>query len=124
MAENSTRAIGRDAEELALEHLQSSGLVLIARNFRCRIGEIDLIMRDGNCLVFVEVRFRKAGRFASAAESVDRRKQRKLLGAAAFFLCRHIEYRQHATRFDVIALDGPSRNTFTLQWLQDAFRPG
>ncbi|MEX0976769.1 MAG: YraN family protein [Woeseia sp.] len=124
MAENSTRAIGQDAEELALGHLLSSGLVLIARNFRCRIGEIDLIMRDGNCLVFVEVRFRKASHFASACESVDRRKQRKLLGAAAFFLGRHTEYRQHATRFDVVALDGRSRNTFTLQWVQDAFRPG
>lgn len=123
MAEISTRAIGRDAEELALGHLQSYGLVLIARNFRCRIGEIDLIMRDGNCLVFVEVRFRKASRFASACESVDRRKQRKLLGAASFFLGRYTEYRQYATRFDVVALDGRSRNTFTLQWLQDAFRP-
>lgn len=100
------------------------GLELVQQNFSCRLGEIDLIMRDGNCLVFVEVRFRKSSGFASASESVDRRKQQKLVRAATFFLVARPQFRHHAMRFDVVALDGPSRNEFKLQWLSDAFRPG
>ncbi|MGH8193156.1 MAG: YraN family protein [Woeseiaceae bacterium] len=114
---------GDPAEQLALEHLQARGLKLVARNFRCRLGEIDLIMLDGPCLIFVEVRFRKSSHFASALESVDRRKQRKLTRAAGFFLGRHREYRNHAVRFDVVGLDGPSRDRYQLQWVRDAFRP-
>lgn len=114
---------GDPAEQLALEHLQARGLKLVARNFRCRLGEIDLIMLDDECLIFVEVRFRKRGYFASALESVDRRKQRKLALAAGYFLGRHHEYRHHAVRFDVVGLDGPSRDRYRLQWVRDAFRP-
>jgi putative endonuclease len=114
---------GDPAEELALEHLQACGLKLVARNFRCRLGEIDLVMRDDECLIFVEVRFRKSSYFASALESVDRRKQRKLALAARYFLGRHREYRHHAVRFDVVGLDGPSRDRYRLQWIRDAFRP-
>ena len=60
----------------------------MTRNFRCRFGEIDLVMLDADCLVFIEVRYRKSGSFATAAESVDRRKQRKLALTGAFFLSR------------------------------------
>lgn len=115
---------GEKAEQLALEHLESCGLTLVARNFRCRLGEIDLVMQEKQSLVFVEVRFRKTSRFASALESVDFRKQRKLTLAAGLFLGRHREFRDHAVRFDVVAFDGPSRERYELQWVQDAFRPG
>lgn len=117
-------ASGDRAEQLALEHLEARGLTLVARNFRCRLGEIDLVMRERQSLVFVEVRFRKTSRFATALESVDFRKQRKLTRAAGFFLGRHSEFRNHAVRFDVVALDGPSQDRYKLQWVRDAFRPG
>jgi putative endonuclease len=124
MAASTTRSLGLRAERLALDHLQAGGLTLIARNFRCRVGEIDLIMRDEDCLVFVEVRYRKSSRFATACESVDRRKQRKITAAAALFLGWHSRYRQYSMRFDVVALDGPSPDQIKLQWVRDAFRPG
>ncbi len=123
MAKPTTIAIGGHWENLALEHLSSSGLELITQNFRCRMGEIDLVMLDQDCLVFVEVRYRKANRFASAACSVDRHKQRKLVRAAAAFLGKHAHYYDHVVRFDVVAFDAVSDDQCTLQWLQDAFRP-
>lgn len=120
-----TKAIaGRAAEEQALSHLESQGLTMVARNFRCRVGEIDLIMLHGQSLVFVEVRSRKCNRYASAAASVDFRKQRKLARAAGYFLLRRPGFRHHPVRFDVVALDGPSPERYTIQWLRDAFRPG
>lgn len=123
MAGLAPHTLGRRAESLALEHLKAGGLRLVTRNFRCRLGEIDLVMRDDACLVFVEVRYRKASRFASASESVDLRKQKKLLGAASFFVSRHAAFRDMAMRFDVVALDGSSRDRIRLQWIRDAFRP-
>ena len=87
------------------------------------MGEIDLVMEESNQLVFVEVRYRRTSRFASAAESVDSRKQHKLVRAGAVFLGRHPRYRDHVIRFDVVAFDTTANNQCTLQWLQDAFRP-
>lgn len=121
------RNLGNRAEELALEHLRSAGLRLVARNFRCRVGEIDLVMQEGNCLVIVEVRCRQAGRqgrFPSAVESIGPQKQRKLAKAALFFLARHQRFQHHAVRFDVVAYDGPAPGSYALQWIRDAFRPG
>lgn len=123
MARAATRSLGRQAEEIALEFLLGEGLELITRNFSCRVGEIDLVMSHGACLVFTEVRYRKWSRFASASESVDRRKQQKLIRAAAFFVARRPQFRYRTMRFDVVALDGPSQQEFKLQWLRDAFRP-
>lgn len=127
MAGHPRQSIGEYAESRALAHLQTRGLDLVTRNFRCRVGEIDLVMHDAGCLVFVEVRYRKSdqsGRFASAAESVDRRKRRKLIAAASVFIARHGHFRNLAMRFDVVALDGRSPDEIRLQWLRDAFRPG
>jgi len=123
MAKPTAIALGSRWEDVALEHLLANGLTLIARNFRCRMGEIDLVMRKSNLVVFVEVRYRKKNRYASAAESVDLHKQRKLAQAAAAFFGRHPQYRQHVVRFDVVAFDATPDNECTLQWLQDAFRP-
>lgn len=122
-------SLGHRAEQLALEHLHSSGLELIERNFRCRVGELDLVMLDATCLVFVEVRCRKAAanvpssRFPTAVESIGPNKQRKLAKAALYFLARHKAYRNHTVRFDVVAFDGPSPDRYRLQWIKDAFRP-
>ena len=122
MARVNTGSVGRAAEATALTHLKSEGLKEIESNFRCRMGEIDLVMKDGNCLVFAEVRFRKENRFASAAVSVDLHKQRKIIRTAAAFLGRHPQYSDCAVRFDVIGLDRSGDQT-TLKWIRDAFRP-
>lgn len=94
---------------------------MIARNYRCRGGELDLVMQDGKTLVFVEVRYRSSQRFGGAAASVDYTKQRRLVLAAQHFLQTHQEYRRHAARFDVITLTRDADQA-PLQWLKDAFR--
>ena len=112
-------AQGTAAEDLALHYLEARGLVLVTRNFRCRTGELDLIMRDGEQLVFVEVRSRRNSRYGTPAESVTRTKQQRLLRAAAFYLQRqHLDL---PCRFDVVAIlqpDGEPR----IEWIRDAFQ--
>lgn len=117
-----SRDKGARYEQLALKHLKASGLNLVEQNFRCRLGEIDLVFRDGNCLVFVEVRYRSSNRFASAAQSVDERKQAKIARAAAMFLGRNPALSHCTVRFDVVAFDSTDSDQGTLQWIRDAFR--
>lgn len=111
---------GADAEALACRHLSAHGLSLVQRNYHCARGELDLIMRDGVELVFVEVRFRKHDHFGSGAESVDRRKQTKLIAAALHYL-QHTQQHKQPCRFDVVAITprGPSH---TIDWIRDAFQ--
>ncbi len=123
MAGTTKLAVGARSEDIALQHLTGQGHVLLRRNFRCRLGEIDLIMRDADTLVFVEVRHRRRNRFASAAQSVNIHKQRKIVRAAAFFLGRHRNLAQVPVRFDVVALDRPGDGGLELTWVRDAFRP-
>jgi len=120
---NLARERGRNAELKAFKFLKANGLVPVAKNFRCRFGEVDHVMCEDNCLVFVEVRYRAKSRFVSAACSVDRHKQRKLVQTAASFLSQHSEYRNHSVRFDVLAFDKAPDQQCKLQWIKDAFRP-
>ena len=99
---------GSRAEQLARQFLEQQGLRFRQANFRCKRGEIDLIMQDGETLVFVEVRYRSNSRFGSAAETVDRHKQRKLVTTALFYLQNNPVLAQQASRFDVIAINGDS----------------
>ena len=104
---------GQAGEDAALAHLQSHGLTLVERNFRCKGGEIDLIMRERDALVFVEVRKRADAKHGGAAASVTARKQARLVAAAQVFLQR---YRMPPPcRFDVIAIDGGD-----IAWLTNA----
>lgn len=104
---------GEAGEDRALHHLQQHGLELLERNFRCKGGEIDLIMRDGKTLVFVEVRKRADSRHGGAAASVTVAKQRRLIIAAQLFLQR---YRMPPPcRFDVVAIEAGA-----LDWLKNA----
>ena len=127
MAGNATGTLaqkrGREAEQQALKFLRANGLVPVAKNFRCRFGEVDHVMLSDNCLVFVEVRYRTSSRFVSAACSVDRHKQKKLVHTAASFLSQHPQYRNHNVRFDVLAFDKAPERQCELQWIKDAFRP-
>jgi len=111
---------GRLAEDLACRFLQGRGLALVARNYSCRRGEIDLVMRDGACTVFVEVRYRGSARFGSAAETVDRRKQSRLIATAQHYLQRHRAAASAPCRFDVVAVS-PGAPGPELQWIRDAF---
>jgi len=108
-----TRMLGQAGEDEALAYLQKKGLVLIERNFRCKGGEIDLVMQDNNTLVFVEVRKRANHRHGGAAASVTTAKQKRLIIAAHIFLQRY--KMPPACRFDVVAIDGD-----TLEWLNNA----
>ena len=116
-----TSTIGRDAERRARRYLEQCGLELVTSNFRCPGSEIDLIMRDGRQIVFVEVRFRSHPHFGGGAESVDRRKRDKLTGCALYYLQRYPEAARHGVRFDVIAM-GPDPQT--IDWIKDAFQAG
>ncbi|WP_405232120.1 YraN family protein [Lentisalinibacter salinarum] len=118
MGRTGRQRLGDGAEGLARRHLENAGLDCVAANYRCRLGELDLLMRTGNTLVVVEVRYRGAGARCSARDSVSPSKQRRIVRAAEQFLCRHPRYAEMEFRFDVSA-DGRPR----LQWLQDAFRP-
>lgn len=104
---------GDAGEERALRYLEKQGLKLVERNFRCKGGEIDLIMQDGGMLAFVEVRKRAGAGFGGAAASITARKQARLVIAAQTFLQR---YRMPpACRFDVVAIDGDQ-----MEWLRNA----
>ncbi|MBT8080317.1 MAG: YraN family protein [Gammaproteobacteria bacterium] len=122
MERRTTIAAGSAGEQRALEYLRSRGLRLLVRNFRCRLGEIDLVMRDGDVLVFVEVRCRRRNARVSAAESVDLRKQRKLVRAARMFLRLEDRYARWPARFDVVACVLTPRGTGDVHWIPDAFR--
>ena len=108
---------GAAAEDRALAYLQAQGLKLLARNVRAPGGELDLVMLHGAVLALIEVRARSASAFASAAESVDVRKQRRIILAAQHYLSRHPEHAQRAVRFDVIAFEGDAPP----QWIRAAF---
>ncbi len=123
MIRANTRTLGNDAEQLAFRFLRRQGLKPVRRNFRCRLGEVDLIMLAGECLVFIEVRYRAPNRFARATLTVDRRKQAKLGKAAAMFLASSPFYQRHCTRFDVVGVDRDADNRISIEWLADAFRP-
>ncbi len=112
---------GQEAERLAADYLRRHGLKPIARNYRCRNGEIDLIMQSHDCLVFVEVRFRRQNDFGGAAASVDRRKQQKLLATAQHYLqCNNASERP--CRFDVIAAKPGADGALIFDWIQNAFQ--
>ena len=118
-ARTPAQARGRWAEDRALDYLQQRGLRLLERNYRCRYGEIDLVMEEGSVLVFVEVRYRASQRFGGALESVDRRKQSKLLVTAKCYLKERRADRP--ARFDVAALSR-SPGGWSVDWVKDAFQ--
>ena len=113
-----TLSRGKDAENLACKYLQTHGLQLLHRNYHSKGGEIDLILQDKDSLVFVEVRYRARATHGSAAESVDWRKQSKLIKCARHFLQTHPDTASQACRFDVVSVSGPSD---TIDWIQNAF---
>ena len=110
------RQIGTEEEALAAEFLESRGYRIVERNFRCRLGEIDLIARDGSVLVFIEVKYRKTGAYGDPAEAVNYRKQQKICKTADYYrMLRRIPDNQ-SCRFDVVAIQGRE-----IRVIRDAF---
>jgi len=115
------RQRGMDAEERAWQHLREHGARLLERNYRSRRGEIDLIVQHSDSVVFVEVRYRRNTYYGSAAESVDARKQSRLIACAQYYLqnCPHLA--RLPCRFDVVSINGSNG---TLDWIRNAFDSG
>lgn len=117
----STEATGALAETAACAWLAQRGLKVIARNYRCRLGEIDLIALDGRELVFVEVRLRNNPTFGTAADSITARKRLRLIRTAQHFLACFPRWRNAGCRFDVMAARQTSDGTLHWDWLKQAF---
>lgn len=123
MSPETTTILGRRAEDLACRHLEALGFLLLERNYRCRAGEIDLVMLDGTTLALVEVRSRSTAAHGGAAATVGARKQQRFIRAARHLMLTRPEYRKLAARFDVVAIDaGPDGGAPVVRWIRDAFR--
>jgi len=121
ISKNTSHARGRVTEAFAENYLIEHGLVAIDRNVHCRQGEIDLVMRDDDTFVFVEVKYRKNNHFGSAIESVSLAKQNKIRHCVAFFFHKaNLNEYNTPCRFDVIALEG-NINQPQVTWLKNAF---
>ena len=113
---------GNEAEDSALAYLKKFGLKLIARNYRCRAGELDLVMLEGQTLVLVEVRFRSSDHYGGAAASISAKKQRRIITAARHLLTTRADLRRYPARFDVIAMSSLGHGD--IQWIKGAFIAG
>lgn len=120
-----TREQGEYTENLACRYLEDNGLVLIEKNFNCRVGEIDLIMNDNNNIVFVEVRYRRSNNFGSGAETITASKQLKLIKTASLYLQQHDKLNKCPSRFDVVSITGfietNDINKINFDWIKNAF---
>ena len=114
-----TQAIGSQAEQKAESFLRKQNLKFITRNYRCKYGEIDLIMQDQASLVFVEVRYRDQASHGSGLETITRSKKSKLIKTATCYLIEKNLWEKVPCRFDVISLD--AAENAEMIWIQDAF---
>ncbi|WP_298624163.1 YraN family protein [uncultured Legionella sp.] len=114
----STLETGHVAEQKALTYLLAQGLTFVGQNYSCRLGEIDLIMREGAYLVFIEVRSRSHQGFGGGAASITYAKRQKIIKTTSHYLMKNKLYEQFPIRFDVISIDGSSG---MITWLKDAF---
>lgn len=105
MAPDARQSLGRMGEDLACVELVRRGYEVVARRYRTRCGEIDIVARDGDVIVFIEVKARATDRFGGAAAAVTGRKQRRIAEMAVHFLARHQSLRDRPCRFDVVTVD-------------------
>ena len=117
------RSAGASFEQRAGAELERAGLKLLARNYTTRHGELDLVMLDGDTVVFVEVRYRERAGHGDALASITRDKQDKLIRTAQLWLAAHPQYAQCSCRFDAVGYDGPAPDA-RMQWARGAFEAG
>lgn len=120
LSHSKKQTTGDEAEKAAKTYLEKQGLLFIESNYRCKLGEIDLIMREKTQLVFVEVRYRKQTNFGSAVETINQRKQKKVINTAHFYLQNQHSLKNLNCRFDVIGVTG-TQTAFEFQWISNAF---
>lgn len=113
--------VGKRAEELAAQFLRAARCEILETNFRCRLGELDIVARDGAALILVEVRTRATSAYGGAAASVDWRKQQRLTRAASQLLQKRRDLATLPVRFDVIVVTDPASATPAIEWIQHAF---
>jgi len=116
-----SRQRGRWAESLALGHLLERGLTLHTQNYHARCGEIDLIMQDGDTIVFFEVRYRADNSYVDALETIDARKCIRIIKTSLHYLQRHSDASKKTCRFDVMIICGPVDNP-GIRWIKNAFQ--
>jgi putative endonuclease len=121
-ASNLRRRRGEAAEDLAVGYLNARGIPVLARNVRCKGGEIDIVCLDGPCLAMIEVRQRENAHFGGALASVTPAKQRKIIRTARHLMQTSAEYRGRLMRFDVIGVAGLPEGAHRISWIKDAFR--
>ncbi|WP_277934492.1 YraN family protein [Parablautia intestinalis] len=114
--ESNKRETGKKYEEEAAQYLQKNGFVLLTRNFRCRQGEVDLIGVHDNCLVFVEVKYRKSVAAGAPEEAVNPAKQRKICLVSDYYRIRYPSKSDRQIRYDVVTICGEK-----VSWYQNAF---
>lgn len=110
---------GRKAENLANDYLRQRGLKLVTRNYRTPYGEIDLVMQQGQMIVFVEVRYRKSTKFGHPAETINWQKQKRLRASAEYYFQKNKNLSNCPCRFDIIAIS-QKIDEGHLQWLKDS----
>jgi putative endonuclease len=115
---------GRHWEAVAAEYLEDRGLTVLARGYRCRLGELDLVCRDAGTLVIVEVRARAASSFGKAVETIGPRKRARIVQATRHFLMRRAEWRDARIRFDVVTFDAIDTPEARVEWIRSAFDAG
>ncbi|HDI78597.1 MAG TPA: YraN family protein [Desulfobacteraceae bacterium] len=113
------KELGKKGEEIALRLLRRLGLKCIEKNFRCPLGEIDIIARDKDCLVFLEVRTRRGIETGIIKESIDERKRRKLSSLALYYMKKE-NIRDLSARFDVVVISMRDK-CFDMEYIKDAF---
>ncbi len=118
---NERSARGAHWETFASNHLRAQGLEILARGYRCRLGELDIVCLDGETLVIVEVRARSTGARTTALESINRAKRQRIVNATRHFLMRHPQWFHSRLRFDVVAVDAVDTDEPTLNWVRNAF---
>ena len=119
LAAATTRERGAWAEELACRYLCGKGMKVLSRNYRCKYGEIDLVMEDNTTTVFVEVRYRRDAGFGTGADSVDSRKRQRLVATANHYLLHHPRLRANPARFDVVSVSREGGQA--MHWIPAAF---
>jgi putative endonuclease len=122
MKKTALQATGESGEQVAFSYLVGKGLRPLLRNYRCKGGELDLIMLDGSTLALIEVRVRKNDRFGGAAASITPAKQRRITVAGKHLLLTRRDLAKYPARFDVVAIEGDASSPREITWIKDAFR--
>ena len=117
---STTQVLGAAHEATVAELLQTEGLTIVARNFHCKMGEIDIVATRQRALHFVEVRYRRDDRYGNGADSVTIAKQAKLKRSAKYFLHCNPEYHSFHCQFDVVSVTG-THSPYDINWITDAF---